>query len=83
MSLLKAIDCCLYILPLTRLRSHENQHEVSPGREIRRIIVKNHSTELLLTLLSDIEQHFNDTLVDRVHLGMEFEASHTITKVNQ
>src|SRR5271157_43315 len=78
-SLLEAVNCCLYHLPLACLSTHENQHEVSACREVRCFIVNNHSAELLPTLFNGVAQHFNDTLVDGVHLGMELEASHAIT----
>ncbi len=83
LSLLKFVKCVLQQFPFARLSCHKHQHDVGACGKDCGIIVNDNGTELLLACLNSVTHHFDDALVDGVHLGMELDAGHAITEVDQ
>ena len=62
---------------------HQHQEHVGTRRKVRRLVANDQRPELLLTLFNRVAQHFNDALVDGVHLGMKLDTRHTVSQVDE
>src|SRR5258708_32513149 len=82
LSLLKFVKCVLQQFPFARLSCHKHQHDLGACGKDCGIIVNHNSTELLLACLNSVTHHFDDDLVDGVHLGIELDSGHSITAAN-
>ena len=71
---LKTGDGLVDHVPLARLGAHHHEHQVGAGSEVPPVVPDDEGLEAPLRLFARGDEHLDDVVVDRVHLGVNLEA---------
>ena len=73
----------VHLIPISLLNCGQDQHQVGAHAKIGRLVADHHRIKIFAERLQPGVHHLHGVATNGVHLGVKFQAKHTIAQIDQ